>query len=108
VSSPKKLSDRAARRAGARAADKLARDRERLARLSPGGSPDNPIEVTSASLVEPRARSMPCPRCEGEPLVEEHTAIVVDDRRLRVARTACKACGSRREIYFRIGTTLAS
>ena len=98
----KKLPPRAERRAQARADAKLARDRERLARLEPGGTPPNPIDVASASQVEVHARSLPCLRCGAEPRVEEHAAETIDGMRVRIARMHCPACGARRAIYFRI------
>jgi hypothetical protein len=104
----KKPSDRAARRASERAAEKLSVAREKLARLEPGGSVDNPIEVPSASVIEPRASAMPCPRCEGERKVVEHTAATAGERRVRVVRVRCVRCGAVREVYFRVGTALPS
>jgi hypothetical protein len=74
MSAKKKPGARAARREAERAAVKLARERERLAALEPGGAPERPIDLTSASEVEITARSMPCPRCGGEVRVDEHTA----------------------------------
>ncbi|MRG93360.1 hypothetical protein [Polyangium spumosum] len=102
----KPLSARAARREAERAAVKLARDRERLASLEPGGAPSLPIEITSASEVEIAARGKPCARCGGEVRVEEHLAETVGTSRLRVARVFCPACGARRAIYFRLGAGL--
>ena len=58
----KKLSANAQRRAHTRAEEKLGRHRERLARLAPGGEPSRPLDVTTASVIEPQARSMPCPK----------------------------------------------
>ncbi len=89
---------RAERRALAREAEKLARRREKLAELSPGGSPERPIAVETASLVEPIARGTRCARCEGSVRVEEH----VVERGLRVARVVCGSCGARRSVWFRI------
>lgn len=106
MAGPKKPSDRAARRAAERAAEKLFAAREKLARLEPGGSPDNPIEVPSASVIEPRASAMPCLRCEGETRVVEHEATTVGEGRGRVVRTRCVRCGARREVCFRIGTVM--
>ena len=104
------MSRRAERRQAARDAAKLARARLKLAALEPGGAPDSPIEVASASTVEPHAASLPCAACAGSGVrVEEHTALVTEDgRRLRVAHVRCPSCGTRRAIYFRIGTMLAS
>jgi hypothetical protein len=108
MSAPKKLSGRALRRETIRRSAKLARDLERLARLSPGGAPDRPIELASASQVEVHARSMPCPICQGEVRVDEHVAETIEGARLRVAAVTCSICGASRRVYFRLGTALPS
>jgi hypothetical protein len=95
------------RRTAERAAVKLAEARLKLAALEAGGSPDRPIEVTSASVVEPHAASLPCVACGQNTRVEEHVAITTP-RPLRVARVRCARCGTRRDIYFRLGSPLAS
>jgi len=97
---------RTERRAGARVAAKLARDRERLWLLEPGGSPRQPIPLDSASLVEVRARSMPCPICSGETRVDDHTAETIGGVALRLAHTLCPSCGHERVIYFTLGSAL--
>ena len=89
---------RTLRRETARAASNLARDREKLFLLEPGGRPESPIEVASASVVEARAAAVPCPRCGGEQVVEEHAAVA----RLREARMMCRQCGTRRSMWFRL------
>jgi len=100
---------RTERREAARAATKLANARLKLATLEPGGGPDRPIEVSSASTVEPHAASMPCGACGATGVrVDEHVAVTVGDARLRVARVQCPRCGVRRDVYFRIGTVLPS
>lgn len=104
----RKLSDRAQRREDERAAEKLADARTRLARLEAGGTPERPLEVTSASQVEPHALALPCLRCDGAPRLEEHAAVTVDGERLRVARTACIRCGTRRQTWYRIAPDLPS
>ena len=96
------MSPNAERRAHTRAEEKLVRTRVRLARLAPGGEPSRPLDVSSASLVEPQAKSMPCPKCEGACSVVEHAAETQQGKRLRIAHMACKDCGGRRAIYFRI------
>ena len=86
-----------------RAAEKLAVQREKLSRIEPGGTPDHPIDVSTAAVVEPHARSLPCPRCgDGQARVDEHTAEEIDSQRRRVVRTTCPRCGARRATYFRI------
>ena len=72
--------------------------KDKLATLSPGGAPERPIEVATASLIEPMARASRCARCEAAVRVEEH----VVEGALRVARVSCVGCGSRRAIYYRI------
>ena len=104
----KKLAPRAERRQRARTAHQLGRARERLARLEPGGSSERPIEVESASQVEPHALAMACLRCDGYGRLEEHAAETVKGERLRVARTACPRCGATREVWFRIAVKLPS
>lgn len=104
--SERKKSTRQLRRADERARDKLLDARSRLAQLEPGGNPARPLEVVSASLVEPGAVGRPCVRCDGRVRVEEHAAEVVDGARLRVVRVRCADCGSERTIYFRVGSAL--
>jgi hypothetical protein len=104
---------RTERREREREAQKLARARVKLADLEPGGAADRPIEVASASVIEPHALSMPCAACGTASIrVDEHIAVTVgeagDERRLRVVRARCATCGHRRDVYFRIGTTLAN
>jgi DNA-directed RNA polymerase subunit RPC12/RpoP len=105
---PRKPRARTQRRERERALEKLARDRERLARLETGGSPERPIELESASQVEVHARSMRCTRCEAELRVDEHVARTVGEQRLRLARLVCPRCGSRRDVWFRLAPALPS
>lgn len=106
---------RTARREAERDAEKLGRARMKLATLEPGGGPDRPIEVTSASIIEPHAMSMACPACANANVrVEEHVAVTLPGegaepaRRLRVVKARCPKCGTRRDVFFRIGTVLPS
>lgn len=105
---PKPASARTLRRSDERFSEKVAQDRIRLARLSQGGSADRPIPVESSSLVELRASALECPRCGGEPRVDEHTAHAVGDDVLRAATTRCKQCGFERTVWFRIARRLAN
>jgi predicted RNA-binding Zn-ribbon protein involved in translation (DUF1610 family) len=94
---------RTEKREAARAAEKLALQRERLAKLEPGGAPERPIDVTTASVIEPHARAFACLRCgDLGTRIMEHEAREIDGRRLRVLRVACPQCGAARVIYFRI------
>jgi transposase-like protein len=94
--------ERTVRREAARAAVSLAHDRERLFALEVGGSSARPIDVDAVTVIELRAAAVPCPRCAGEQRVEEHAAVTVDGVRLREARLRCRACGSRRSLWFRL------
>jgi hypothetical protein len=98
----KKLSPNAQRRALARAAEKLARQREHVANLTEGGAPERPIEVASAAVVEAHGKGMPCLRCGAPCRVHEHTAATINERRLRIVRLQCPMCGATRVVYFRI------
>ena len=58
---------------------------------------------------------MPCVACGNPALrVDEHIARTIEGsdgepaRRLRVVRARCPRCGTRRDVYFRIGTALPS
>ena len=87
---------------------KLARDRERLARLEPGGSAERPIEIGSASLVEVHGRSAECLRCGAGSRVDDHTAEGTGAASVRVAHLVCPQCGAERRLYFRIVAPLAN
>lgn len=91
---------RAQRRAEGRRDAKAVKDRERLAPLEPGGTPERPIEVTTAALVEPKARSLPCPVCHESVRVADHTAETIAGDPLRLAHVACPMCGHARIVYF--------
>lgn len=81
---------------------KGVREREKLARLLPGGESGRPIEVASASVVEVHAKSVPCPLCGAELRVEEHVARMVKGEMLRIVRARCFSCGVPRELFFRL------
>jgi hypothetical protein len=97
---PPSRKSRAERRAAGRQLAKDLRQRERLAFLEVGGAPERPIEVVSASVVEPKARSMPCPLCGAAIRIDEHAARVVDDVPLRLVRVSCPMCGHDRVVHF--------
>jgi hypothetical protein len=96
---PAMFRKRTARREQERAARRLVRDREKLAALSPGGADTHPIEVTSASVVEVRARATPCVQCNGEYKVREHASVRSGLRRVEVT---CQLCATRRTLWFRL------
>lgn len=84
----------------AREAEQAERLRCRRETRLPGGRPTHPIEVASAAAIEPRASSLPCPRCGGPAHVDEHVVEEHDDQRLRVTHMRCGTCGHRRPLYF--------
>lgn len=87
----------------ARVADeKLAAARAKLLDLEPGGSQERPIDVSTPALVEPRARTVHCPRCDEPFTVEAHEARADDHARLREAQLRCRLCGYTRSLWFRV------
>jgi len=98
----KKPRARTVRRQQARYSEKLARDREKLARLETGGSPDRPVILESASQIEVHARS------ESDLRIVEHEAPTVGEQRLRVVRMVCPRCGAPRQAWFKIEARLPS
>jgi hypothetical protein len=101
----KKPRPRALRREEQRTLAKLQAARERLFSLEVGGSPERPLSVVSAAVVEAHAESVPCPRCAGRHEVLEHVALTVAGSRLREARLRCRQCGTTRSLWFRIADT---
>lgn len=95
-----KKRERTARRIDERAARQLVRDREKLAALSPGGSPERPISVPSTSVIEVRAHAMPCPQCGSELKVGEHRV----EQGLRVVAVSCTRCAAKRELWFKLSS----
>jgi hypothetical protein len=89
-------------RALRRSSEKLAVHRERLFRLMPGATPEHPIEISSPALVEPKAATLLCPRCELPFRVEAHRAPSGVGMRLREAEVSCRRCGARRSLWFRL------
>lgn len=104
----KKLRARTSRRAEERKTKKLRDDLEKLAQLAEGGSPENPIVISSPVQVDARTEATPCPLCEGRLQLDEHVAQVVDGERLRVARCRCVECGVERAFYFHLRSPLQS
>jgi hypothetical protein len=106
MAAPRKL--RTERREDARRSAKDVRDRERLARLEAGGTPDHPIDVVTASLVEPKAGALLCPVCGAGLRVDDHTAKTIGGAPLRLAHVSCPMCGHSRVVYFAIRSPLAN
>jgi hypothetical protein len=95
----RKRPERTERRARERAARELVRDREKLAKLSPGGAPERPIDVESSAVIEGRVRSTPCAQCEGAYRVLDHRA---EGSGLRAVAARCQRCGVPRTLWFRL------
>jgi hypothetical protein len=93
---------RALRREGERSSEKLTLARDRLLDLGPGGAPARPLEVATAAVIEPKAKSTPCPRCEASLRVRSHEARTEAQGRLREVGLECASCGFRRSLWFRI------
>ncbi len=94
---------RTERRAGERALRREVGAREKLAARGPGGAAERAIVVSSASLVEVRARSTACVQCGGELELRSHNA---PSPGMRLARMVCRKCHAPREIWFRLEATL--
>lgn len=90
------------RREVERKLDKLTRDRRKLFALEPGSSETNPIEVTSASVIDPKARSLECPRCGPRMRVADQAARVVASRVHRILTMRCVQCGEERTVHYAV------
>ena len=88
-----------------RALRKTVRQLERLAAELPGGSPERPIEVASASVVETKARAIPCVQCEAiEMELRGDRATSTARGVLRALEMVCRQCHAARAIWFRVAT----
>lgn len=104
----KKSRPRTERRVRERAARQLVRDRQKLASLIAGGTPAQPIDVVSTSVIPVRARATPCPLCDGTLRLDEETAELHAGRRLRAAHMTCVSCGVARRLWFHVSSPLPS
>jgi hypothetical protein len=104
----KKPSARSDRRDLERELRKGVRLRARLVALEAGGAPERPLEVVSASLVEPTALAVRCALCDGALRLDEHVALTRDGVALRLAHVRCGRCGAPREVWLRIVPVLAN
>jgi hypothetical protein len=93
---------RASRRKGERELRKTLRERERLAELAPGSSPERAIAVTTPAVVEGRAQSTPCPLCGGQLDLEDHSAELRGEVSLRALHCRCRSCHTPRTIWFKL------
>jgi hypothetical protein len=87
---------------------KTVREREKLAAAVPGGAPDRPLVVASASVIEGMARATPCVQCGAELILSDHAADVHQGTAVRVVRLVCRLCHAPRVLWFRVETHLPS
>jgi hypothetical protein len=91
-----------------RAIRKQVQRTEALAGRLAGGSPDHPIEVASASVVEGAARATPCIQCAGELELRGDRATSTARGVLREMTLACRRCHAPRTLWFRIAPPAAN
>ena len=99
---------RTLRRAVEQNVRRLGRKLDRLEGELPGGSPARPLAVTSASVVEVRARAERCLACEGALTIRAHEAEAAPGALLRRVDLVCGACGRARRLWFRIDSPAAN
>jgi hypothetical protein len=88
-----------------RALRKTVRQLERLATELPGGSPERPIDVASAAVVETKARAIPCVQCEAiEMELRGDRATSTARGILRELAMVCRQCHTARALWFRVAT----
>jgi len=75
---------------------------EALAGELPGGSPERPIDVASASVIEGKARATPCIQCGGDLELRGDRATTTPRGLLREADLRCRVCHAPRTLWFRI------
>jgi hypothetical protein len=99
---PRPPRPRRARREQDRALRKEVRRLEELAAQLPGGTPERPIDVAAASVVEVKARATPCPQCGGQLEIKGDRAEPTPRGLLREIALACRLCRAPRTIWFRV------
>jgi hypothetical protein len=99
---------RTARRAAAQASVRATERVERLTTQLPGGSPAHALRVTSASVVEVRARSTRCSSCHGEVELHSHVADAASPDDTRRVELWCRNCRAQRRLWFRIESPTAN
>src|SRR3954465_822147 len=85
-----------------RALRKQVRRTERIASELPGGSREQPIDVTAASVVGGKARATPCIQCGGDLELRGDRATSTRRGILREIALACRRCHAPRTLWFRI------
>jgi hypothetical protein len=91
-----------------RALRKEVRRTEQLAGRLPGASPEDPIEVASASVVEGKARATLCVQCGGQLELGADRATSTARGVLRAIAVTCRRCGTPRTLWFRIAPRTAN
>jgi hypothetical protein len=105
---PRPPRPRRARRERDRALRKQVRRTEALAGGLPGASPERPIDVVSASVIEGKARAMPCVQCGGDVELRGDRATSTPRGILREIALACRRCHAPRTLWFRIAPPAAN
>lgn len=82
--------------------EKLVRAKSALLDLEAGGRAAHPLDVSTPSVIEPKARSVRCPRCDEPFELAGHEAHADEHGRLREAKLECRYCGLGRSLWFRI------
>lgn len=99
---------RAAARQKQRAMGKLAEKLDKLVLESQGGSPQRAITVTSAAVIEVKARAFRCGRCEGELEWKHEHATFMGAIQLRRVDLVCRSCFAPRSVWFSLGAPTAN
>jgi hypothetical protein len=88
-----------------RALRKTVRQLERLAAELPGGAPERPIDVASASVVATKARAIACVQCEAAEMeLRGDRATSTARGVLRELAMVCRQCHTARAVWFRVAT----
>jgi hypothetical protein len=85
-----------------RALRKQVRRTEGLAGKLTGGSPEHPLDVASASVVDGKARATPCIQCGGDLEPRGDRATSTARGVLREITLACRRCHAPRTLWFLI------
>jgi hypothetical protein len=97
------------RREAERETAKLVIAREKLALREPGGTAENPIQVDSAAVIEPRAESLGCLSCSlSRDFVSMRVRSHDVEGHVRRVVIRCTLCGRARTAYFVLRARLAN
>ena len=99
---------RALERESRRALGKLAQKLDAVVAESPGGSAQRALQVSSASVIDNKARGFRCGRCEGELELRDHQAEFQGSLQLRRVDLVCKSCFHPRRVWFSLGAATAN